>query len=144
VQQITRVTLDAIARETSFTPQTSRAWLGPTIRVCCFEVGEEVVDQFRASYANADAFIDRTRGAKPHIDVAGLTRALLEERGIDVVDVGACTRCDARWSGDRVIEWSDAAEAERPPDHPTTRPPLFHSFRREPKRGGRNLAIVAR
>lgn len=132
VQRITAATLDALARETSFNTVTARAWLGPSIRVCCFEVGEEVVDQFRSAYANAGAFIDRTLGPKPHIDTVGLTRELLLARGIgEVVDLGVCTRCDggvARLRGD----------GER------FGRPRFHSFRREPKRGGRNLAVVAR
>src|SRR5207302_117241 len=90
---ITASTLDTIARETPFAAHTARAFLGPTIRACCFEVGEEVIAQFRDAYANADDFIDRSR-AKAHIDVVGLTRALLEQRGITrVIDAGACTRC---------------------------------------------------
>jgi hypothetical protein len=138
VQQITAVTLDTLARDSAFDPATARAWLGPAIRVCCFEVGEEVVEQFRAAYANADAFIDRTRGAKAHIDTAGLTRALLEARGINrIVDIGVCTKCD---DGAAAVSGHDVTE---PGDRPE-RPPLFHSYRREPKRGGRNLAIVAR
>jgi YfiH family protein len=116
VQRITGVALDTLERETAFAPADARAWLGPSIRVCCFEVGEEVVEQFRASYADADAFIDRSRGPKPHIDTAGLTRLLLEKRGVtDVVDVALCTRCG----------------------------PDFHSYRRTPAGGGRNLAVVA-
>ncbi len=126
VQGITAITLDTLARESEFDPALAGAWLGPTIRVCCFEVGEEVVDQFRAAYADTDAFIDRTRGPKPHIDVVGLTTALLHARGIArVIDAGMCTRCGAG-TGE--------------PDSQ----PLFHSYRREPKRGGRNLAVVAR
>ncbi len=94
-----------------------QAWLGPSIRVCCFEVGEEVVDEFRASYSNAEAFVDRSN-AKPHIDLPALTTALLVERGFapnHIHDSRLCTRCDGS---------------------------IFHSYRRE--RGGRNLAIAAR
>lgn len=123
VQRITDATLDALAGSSAFDPAEARAWLGPSIRVCCFEVGEEVVDQFRAVYPNADAFIDRTRGPKAHIDTAALTRATLEARGITrIVDVGLCTKCDEG----------------------VTRSPLFHSYRRASTGGGRNLAIVAR
>jgi len=95
----------------------AQAWLGPSIRVCCFEVGEEVVDEFRASYSNAEAFVDRSN-AKPHIDLPALTAALLIERGFapkHIHDSRLCTRCDGS---------------------------IFHSYRR--KRGGRNLAIAAR
>ena len=55
------------------------AWLGPAIRVCCFEVGEEVAEQF-------PGFVDRTIGAKPHVDIAAFTRELLQARGITEAD----------------------------------------------------------
>lgn len=138
VQRITDATVDVLARHSAFEPATSRAWLGPSIRVCCFEVGEEVVEQFRASYTNADSFIDRSRGAKPHIDTAALTRHVLETRGITrVVDVDVCTKCD------RGVEELHGFEVVQPGD-PAAPRPLFHSYRRDPKRGGRNLAVVAR
>jgi YfiH family protein len=119
VQRITAETLDVLDRETAFDAATAQAWLGPSIRACCFEVGEEVVDDFRASYADAEEFIDRSR-AKPHIDVAGLTAALLAERGFmreNIHDSELCTRCDDS---------------------------IFHSYRRDAKRRGRNLAVLAR
>ncbi len=118
-QRITAETLDVLERETSFDAAVAQAWLGPKIRVCCFEVGEEVVDQLRTSYPEAETFVDRSR-AKPHVDIAGLTAALLIQRGFapeNVHDSGLCTRCDDS---------------------------IFHSYRRDPKRGGRNLALIAR
>jgi Uncharacterized conserved protein len=119
VQRITAETLDVLERETPFDAATAHAWLGPSIRSCCFEVGEEVVDALRVSYPAIDAFVDRGRH-KPHVDLAGLTAALLVERGfasLHVHDSGLCTRCDDS---------------------------IFHSYRRDAKRGGRNLAIVGR
>jgi YfiH family protein len=116
VQKITAETIDTLA---PFDAAAAHAWLGPSIRVCCFEVGEEVVDQFRASYPDAERFVDRG-GSKPHIDLPRLTAALLIERGFaagNIHDSGLCTRC---------------------PDS------IFHSYRRDAKRGGRNLAIAAR
>jgi len=114
VQKITAAAIDAIGGVSA----TAQAWLGPSIRVCCFEVGEEVVDQFRESYAEAETFVDRG-GAKPHIDLPRLTAALLVERGfaaVNIHDSGLCTRCDGS---------------------------IFHSYRRDGGRGGRNLAIAA-
>jgi YfiH family protein len=114
VQKIAAEAIDAIG---GVSP-TAQAWLGPSIRGCCFEVGEEVVDQFRDSYAEAEFFVDRG-GARPHIDLPGLTTALLAERGIatqNIHDSGLCTRCDGS---------------------------IFHSYRRDAGRGGRNLAIAA-
>jgi YfiH family protein len=111
VQQIAAATLDMVASQTRFDAAQARAWLGPAIRVCCFEVGEEVATQFD------ERFVDRTRGAKPHLDLAAFSKDILQSRGVaDVIDTGLCTRCDGS---------------------------IFHSFRRDGKGGGRNLAIVA-
>jgi polyphenol oxidase len=84
VQQITAKTLDAAPLD----PRASIAFLGPTIRVCCFEVGEEVASQFDAR------FIDRSLGPKPHVDIAAFTSAILRDRGVaNIVDTELCTRC---------------------------------------------------
>jgi YfiH family protein len=107
VQNITAATLDAAPLD----PAESIAWLGPAIRTCCFEVGEEVAVQFDARY------VDRARGPKPHVDTIAVVADVLRSRGIaTIVDTGLCTRCEGS---------------------------IFHSYRRD-KRGGRNLAIVAR
>jgi hypothetical protein len=111
-QRITTVTLDTLERGSSFNSKTACAYLGPAIRVCCFEVGEEVAAQFPSGV------VDRTH-AKPHVDVPALTVDLLLQRGFRpdcIFDSGLCTRCDGS---------------------------IFHSFRRDGKGGGRNLAIVA-
>ena len=108
VQRITAATLDVLERETSFDAARASAFLGPTIRVCCFEVGEEVASQFD------EPFVDRNH-PKPHVDIVAVTTELLKSRGIaKIVDTGLCTRCDGS---------------------------IFHSYRREGRSGGRNLAI---
>ncbi|MDP9192428.1 MAG: polyphenol oxidase family protein [Acidobacteriota bacterium] len=89
-QGITAATLDAISRESAFDPAASFAYLGPSIRVCCFEVGEEVAAQFDARY------IDRTH-AKPHVDLVAFTTDILRAHGFDagrISDSELCTRCD--------------------------------------------------
>jgi polyphenol oxidase len=86
MQNITARTLDAIAGRIA---GATLAFLGPTIRVCCFEVGEEVAAQFDAKV------VDRKLGPKPHVDIAAFTTAVLRSHGIqNIVDTGLCTRCD--------------------------------------------------
>lgn len=111
-------TLDLLSRDALFSTTAARAYLGPSIRRCCFEVGEEVVEAFSALDDDAASFVDRGRGTKPHFDIAGFVAAGLIRRGFApeaVFDAGICTRCDER----------------------------FHSFRRDREKAGRNLAIVA-
>ncbi|PYQ28655.1 MAG: hypothetical protein DMF56_15595 [Acidobacteria bacterium] len=89
-QQITSRTIDALERASAFDPSSAFAFLGPSIRVCCFEVGEEVAAQFD------EAFVDRSY-AKPHVDLPAMTRAILKQRGFDdtrISDSELCTRCD--------------------------------------------------
>ena len=112
VQRITSETIDAIEQSTKFESRDAHAYLGPSIRVCCFEVGEEVAAQFDES------FIDRTH-EKPHVDLVAMTIGILRSRGFRddrIHDSRACTRCDGS---------------------------IFHSYRRDSKGGGRNLALAA-
>ena len=63
-------------------------------------------------------FVERSH-AKPHVDIPAFTRATLRDRGFAddaIIDTELCTRCEGS---------------------------IFHSYRREGKGGGRNLAIVA-
>lgn len=112
VQGITGATVSELERVTAFSAREALAYLGPSIRVCCFEVGEEVARQFD------ERFVDRS-GARPHVDLAAMTIDTLTGRGFDpahLFDSRLCTRCDGS---------------------------IFHSYRRDGKGSGRNLAFVA-
>jgi len=118
VQKIVTSTVGAMRAGSPFSPARALAFLGPTIRQCCFEVGEEVVEEFRSAFGDMTPFVDRS-GPKPHIDVVAVTRSLLTALGFAgdrIHDSGLCTRCDDS---------------------------IFHSYRRGRKNAGRNLAIVA-
>ncbi len=118
-RRIVPAAIDRLRRDDRLEPRRARAFLGPSIRVCCFEVGEEVVDALGRAYPAAAGYVDRSRGAKPHVDLPGLTRRLLLDAGFadDAIDDSSlCTRCDAS---------------------------IFHSYRRDGAAAGRNLSIVA-
>jgi purine-nucleoside/S-methyl-5'-thioadenosine phosphorylase / adenosine deaminase len=86
VAGITQTTLDAAPID----PARASAYLGPSIRVCCFEVGEEVATQFD------EQFVDRSF-AKPHVDIPAFTAGVLRKRGFAadrIFDSGLCTRCE--------------------------------------------------
>jgi polyphenol oxidase len=118
LQNIAAETIDGLQRASEFDPATSLAYLGPSIRACCFEVGEEVVEQFVARFDGFERYVDRSK-SKPHVDLVAVTNDVLRSRGFreeKIFDSGLCTRCEGS---------------------------MFHSYRGREKGGGRNLALVA-
>ena len=93
-----------------------RAWIGPAIGPCCYEVGDEVADAVEAA---SETSVRRPgRGARPHLDLARAVSAQLARAGIEAVaTIDRCTRCH---------------------------PELLASYRRDGERAGRNLTLVWR
>ncbi|MFQ5508500.1 MAG: peptidoglycan editing factor PgeF [Leptospirillia bacterium] len=92
------------------------ARLGPCIRPCCYEVGDEVVDAVRANHPHwaDEVFVDRN--GRPAFDLAALNRIQLTSAGVtDVDDSGECTHC---LSG------------------------TYHSYRRDGEAAGRMLSWI--
>lgn len=98
-------------------PKGLVAAIGPCIGPCCFEVGEEVVEQLEMAAPEPGVVLrDRPR---PHADLRLAVRAQLRSLGLEdaaIEDVDGCTKCDA------------------------TR---FFSHRRDGARSGRLIAAIA-
>lgn len=78
-------------------PEDIRVALGPSIGPCCFEVGPEVVDAFRAALPDLPGLVI-AGPRKEHVDLRLATRTLLERNGVGpehIDDRPPCTRCDA-------------------------------------------------
>jgi YfiH family protein len=91
-----------------------RAWLGPSIGACCYEVGGEVAAQF------AGELVRGRCGGGFLLDLRAANRAQLEAAGVPAENISAhpaCTKC----GGER-----------------------FASYRRDGPRAGRMIALVAR
>ena len=95
-------------------PEEIDAWLGPSIGICCYEVGGEVASRF------AGDFVGRDCSGKYRLDLRGVNRAQLEAEGIPASRISihpACTCC----GGER-----------------------YASYRRDGAAAGRMIALVAR
>ena len=100
-----------------------RACIGPAANVCCYEVGREVIETFRARFAYADELLVPTREGHARIDLQRANRQQLTGAGVAPERIHTapfCTIC---------------------------RDDLFFSYRREKKlygRTGRLLAVIGR
>lgn len=98
-------------------PAAMRAWIGPAIGKCCYEVGEDVAARVvRGTGETAGAALVR-RGprGRPHLDLAAAVESQLRSAGVvRIRRVERCTRCDAE----------------------------LWSYRRQGRGAGRNLALI--
>jgi YfiH family protein len=95
-------------------PGELRAYLGPAIGSCCYEVGGEVAANF------AGEFLRRECGGKFRLDLKAANRAQLEESGVPASGITVLPHCTA-CGGSHLA-----------------------SYRRDRENSGRMIALVAR
>jgi len=105
--------VDAL-RELGAEPASLRAWLGPSIGSCCYEVGGEVAAQFAGDFVRSNC------GGGFRLDLRGVNVAQLVEAGVPREAIAVhpgCTKCGGE---------------------------PFASWRRDGARAGRMIALIAR
>ncbi|MDQ2777265.1 MAG: peptidoglycan editing factor PgeF [Acidobacteriota bacterium] len=98
-------------------PADIYAAMGPSIRPCCYEVGEDVAAKFSALFPEWGI---ENEGMKVRLDLVEANRRHLKSAGVEddrIFDSGLCTTCDGG---------------------------QFFSYRREPENPGRMLASITR
>ena len=77
-------------REMGCPPESIRAWIGPAIGPCCYQVGDEVRQAMRERLnGEAEEFIIGDK-----VDLKGFNRRLLEKAGVSSIEVSPiCTMC---------------------------------------------------
>jgi YfiH family protein len=104
--------LRVLAEEFSSGPEELIAYIGPSARCCCYEVGAEVASKFPEEYTRAKV------ADKFHLDLPGFSKKQLLESGVKeerIEENGKCTICT---------------------------PGLFHSYRRDGERSGRMMGVI--
>ena len=120
-QSIVVRALERMRAEYGTRPAEVHAAMGPAALQCCYEVGREVIEAFRADFPDADELFAPTRPGHARIDLHTANRRQLVSAGVPPAHIHAaplCTIC---------------------------RPDLFFSYRRDKKlygRTGRLLSVV--
>jgi hypothetical protein len=85
--------LDAVCRLAGCAPDAVSVAIGPAIRGCCYEVGEDVAARFPAAAV-------RPTPGRPRLDLPTAAKLALDAAGVRprrVHDTGACTCCTPDW-----------------------------------------------
>lgn len=102
------------ARAAGLDAPGSRAWIGPAIGSCCYEVGADVAA--RVTRASASGVAVAGPRERPHLDLVAAVEHQLRVAGASSVErLGPCTRCS---------------------------PEVLHSYRRDGAGAGRNLTFA--
>lgn len=121
--EIVKLALAALREEFGTEAADVRAALGPAALGCCYEVGAEVIEPFRAKFPEADSLFAPTRDGHALVDLHEANRRQLIESGVEPARIHAlplCTMC---------------------------RPDLFFSYRQDRKlygRTGRLMSVIGR
>ena len=123
MQSILPAAVEAMRRQFGTQPADLIVAIGPSLGTCCGEMGEEVVEAFRAAghdQWSLDRWFCRRPGERPHFDLWRANRDQLEDCGVapESIHVAAlCTR---------------------------THPAVFHSYRAAGAGAGRMAAVIRR
>lgn len=88
--------LEAMAVAYGTDPKDCQVTIGPGIRGCCYEVGDEVTRAMAVALPTWEGHAEGTRPNHWRLDLAGVNRAMLEAAGIRtrrIADVALCTAC---------------------------------------------------
>jgi YfiH family protein len=78
-------------------PKTLLVGIGPSAGLCCYEVGQEVIDQLQTAIPTAKDFYIKKENGKYHVDVkkANIASICAADVLLDNIEVStACTICD--------------------------------------------------
>jgi YfiH family protein len=83
-------TLEVVCQLAGCAPDAVQVAIGPAIRGCCYEVGDEVASRFPAEAVRATA-------GRPKLDLPTAAERMLRTAGVraeSLTDTGACTSCE--------------------------------------------------
>lgn len=113
--QIVDRTLDVIEDSFCIKPERMIAVIGPSIKNCCYEVGEDVALQFREKFRDSSRYLREKGDSKFILDLALANQSALERSGVNNIEIiDICTMCNDN----------------------------FYSYRREGKGVGSQLSVI--
>jgi polyphenol oxidase len=94
LNRIAGKTVQALATAFGSRVENVIAGIGPSIGPCCYEIGEDVLEQVRATFSNTDGLLQMQPNGRVHFDLWAANRRVLSDEGVRTIELGAlCTSC---------------------------------------------------
>lgn len=93
---VARALVESMVSEMGSSPDDLQAAVGPGIRVCCYEVGQEIVEQWKGTTAWANERLFRFSSGRTYLDLSQALVGQLIDGGLlegNIHDTGLCTTC---------------------------------------------------
>ena len=88
-------TVKVIESEFGITPGDLSAVIGPSIKSCCYEIGEDVAGRFYEKFQDADFYIIATDNSKYLLDLSKANKLMLQSAGLEEIEIlDICTKCE--------------------------------------------------
>lgn len=100
VASIAEKTLTRMEEAFGTQPKDVLVGIGPSIGPCCFEVGAEVAERFRAAFPYADEWLITEKDGHPHVNLWEANRQQMLRAGVPEENIqiaGECTCCRHKW-----------------------------------------------
>ncbi|WP_163194048.1 peptidoglycan editing factor PgeF [Clostridium thermarum] len=116
--QISYSTINKMLQEFGSKAEDISVYIGPHMRCCCYEVGQELIDKFTSDdlYKSDEIIVDRKLNLAKCIELQCIKAGVSKDK---IYDVNLCTGCSERTSGIKL-----------------------HSYRRRKEQSGRLFSLV--
>lgn len=88
-------TVNKIESEFGISSTNLTAVIGPSIKNCCYEVGEDVASLFNVRFNNTEYYLSKRAESKYLLDLSIANKLSLQKAGVvDIEILDVCTKCD--------------------------------------------------
>lgn len=95
LSEIAMNTVSLIEREYGVGPSRLTAVIGPSIKKCCYEVGEDVASLFEERDPDSGKYMSKSRKSKYVLDLSVANKLGLQKAGVEQIEVvNICTKCN--------------------------------------------------
>jgi len=95
LSEIAMNTVRLIESKYGISPSKLTAVIGPSIKKCCYEVGDDVASLFEDRGQNSDQYLFNSRESKYMLDLSLANKLELQKAGVlDIEVINICTKCN--------------------------------------------------